>query len=49
MYWELAAFLVRRRIPLEAMVTHRFGIEDAPEAFRLADAGRTGKIVFEWK
>jgi propanol-preferring alcohol dehydrogenase len=49
MYWELAAFLVRHQIPLEAMVTHRFSIEDAPEAFRLADTARTGKVVFEWE
>jgi propanol-preferring alcohol dehydrogenase len=48
MFWDLAAFLLRRRIPLESMVTHRFGIEDAPEAFRLADSGRTGKVIFEW-
>lgn len=48
MYWELAAFLVRQRVALEAMVTHRFGIEEAPEAFRLADSAKSGKIVFEW-
>ena len=48
MYWDLAAFLVRHHVPLEAMVTHRFALEDAPEAFRLADSGRTGKVVFEW-
>lgn len=47
MYWELAAFLVRHRIPLQAMVTHRFGIADAPEAFRLVDSARTGKVIFE--
>lgn len=48
MYWELASFLVRHKIPLSAMVTHRFGIEEAPEAFRLADTARTGKVIFEW-
>jgi threonine dehydrogenase-like Zn-dependent dehydrogenase len=49
MYWELAAFLIHHRIPLEAMVTHRFPIEDASEAFHLADTARTGKVIFEWK
>jgi len=49
LYWDLAAFLVRHKLPLEAMVTHRFAIEEAPEAFRLADTARTGKVVFEWR
>ncbi len=48
MYWDLASFLMRHAIPLAALVTHRFSIEEAPEAFRLADSARTGKVVFEW-
>ena len=48
MYWDLASFLIRHQIPLESMVTHRFPLEDAPEAFRVADSGRSGKVVFEW-
>lgn len=31
-----------------AMVTHRFPIERAAEAYALVDAGRCGKVVFAW-
>jgi threonine dehydrogenase-like Zn-dependent dehydrogenase len=30
------------------MVTHRFAIAQAPEAFALFDTGNTGKVVFAW-
>ncbi len=49
MYWDIASFLVRHHVPLESMVTHRFPLEDAAEAFRVADSGRSGKVVFEWE
>jgi threonine dehydrogenase-like Zn-dependent dehydrogenase len=49
MYWDIASFLVRHKLPLESMVTHRFGIEEASEAFRLADTSKTGKVIFEWR
>jgi len=45
-YDELARFLVDHRLSLEKMVTHRFPLESAPEAFRLFDTSKTGKIVF---
>jgi hypothetical protein len=30
------------------MVTHRFSIEEAPEAFALFDQGKTAECVSEW-
>ena len=45
-YWEICGFLRRQKIDLESIVTHRLPIADAPEAFRLADAAGSGKIVF---
>jgi len=48
-YFEMAAFLVKNRISLERTVTHRFTIEQAAEAFRLFDSGRTGKVTFVWE
>ncbi len=49
LYDELAAFLIAHEVNLEGMVTHRFQIEKAPEAFQLFDSGNTGKVVIEWK
>ena len=47
--WNLVDFTARYRLPFEKAVTHRFAIEDAPEAYRLFDAGRTGKVMFIWE
>jgi len=48
MYWDLVDLIIERQIPLHKMITHRFSIEQAPEAFELFDGGRTGKVIFEW-
>jgi propanol-preferring alcohol dehydrogenase len=48
MYWDLVDFIIEHHLPLESLVTHRFPIENAAEAFRLFDEGKTGKVVFEW-
>lgn len=45
---ELTRFVVDRQIPVEKMITHRFRLEDAPEAFRLFDQRKTEKAVFVW-
>lgn len=47
-YPEIARFVVEKAIPIEDMVTHRFSIEDAPEAFRMFDARETEKAIFTW-
>lgn len=46
--WDLVDFTAQHNLPFEKTVTHRFSIEDAPEAYRLFDAGRTGKVMFVW-
>jgi threonine dehydrogenase-like Zn-dependent dehydrogenase len=46
-YFEMARFVIDRKLPLEAMITHRFSIDDAPEAFALFDNGKTGKVILE--
>ena len=48
MYWDMLKFVLDHKVPLEEIVTHRFTIEQAPEAFTLFDSGATGKVVFEW-
>ena len=45
---ELVRFVVDRHIPVEKMITHRFGLEDAAEAFQLFDQRQTGKVMFVW-
>jgi threonine dehydrogenase-like Zn-dependent dehydrogenase len=45
---EIARFAVEHDLPLEKLVTHRFAIEDAAEAFRMFDARETEKAVFVW-
>ena len=47
-YFDLVDFLREKALSLEPVVTHRMRIEDAAEAFRLADRGVTGKVVFVW-
>lgn len=49
LYEDLVRFILRHRLDLEQVVTHRFSIEDAAEAFRLADSRRAGKILFVWE
>ncbi len=45
---ELARFVVDRNVPVERMITHRFQLQDAPEAFRMFDQRQTEKAVFVW-
>jgi threonine dehydrogenase-like Zn-dependent dehydrogenase len=42
---ELAERLVRWNLHPEATVTHRFELAEAAEAYRIADEGRSGKVV----
>jgi len=42
----IARFVVEHKLPLEEMITHRFGLDDAPEAFHLFDVRATEKVVF---
>jgi len=46
--WEMVDFVDSQKVSFEGTVTHRFSIEDAPEAYKLFDEGNTGKVVFEW-
>ena len=43
---ECARFIADRRIPLQKLLTHRFKLEAAAEAYRLFDTQTTGKGVF---
>lgn len=45
---EITRFVVERNVPVEKLITHRFALDDAGEAFRLFDARLTEKAVFVW-
>jgi propanol-preferring alcohol dehydrogenase len=45
-YDEITRFIVRRQLPVERLVTHRFSIEQAADAFRMFDQRETEKAVF---
>jgi 2-desacetyl-2-hydroxyethyl bacteriochlorophyllide A dehydrogenase len=45
---EVANFVVERHVPLKDLITHRFTLDQAAEAYRLFDSGRTGKVILVW-
>ena len=47
-YDEIQRFIVRHDVPVERMVTHRYAIDDAAEAFRAFDQRETEKAIFAW-
>jgi threonine dehydrogenase-like Zn-dependent dehydrogenase len=44
--WECARFVAERKVPLGGLITHRFRLDQAEEAYRLFDTQTTGKGVF---
>lgn len=42
---ECADFCAERKMPVEALFTHRFALKDAEQAYRLFDTQTTGKAV----
>jgi threonine dehydrogenase-like Zn-dependent dehydrogenase len=43
---ECARFIVRRQVPLEQLISHRFRLDQAADAFHEFDRGETAKCVF---
>ena len=41
---DLVERLVEWKLRPEVIVTHRFPLEEAAEAYRVADAGQSGKV-----
>ncbi|MDQ0217422.1 alcohol dehydrogenase [Peribacillus cavernae] len=46
---EITEFIMRKNLPVEKLVTHRFKLEEAETAFRLFDERKTEKAVFVWE
>lgn len=45
--WDFARFLAISGMSFEPMITHRYVLEDAAEALRMADSGECGKVLIE--
>ncbi len=45
---DLAELLVRWNVHPEKLVTHRFTLAQAKEAYELFDSGKTGKVAITW-
>lgn len=43
---EICDFIIKKKLPVEKLVTHKFKLEEAEEAFRLFDGKETQKVVF---
>jgi threonine dehydrogenase-like Zn-dependent dehydrogenase len=43
---ECARFIADRKVPLKRLLTHRFKLDEAADAYRLFDTQTTGKGVF---
>jgi len=46
---DLVELLVRWKLKPEAMVTHRFSLEEGRQAYETFDSGRTGKVAIVWE
>jgi propanol-preferring alcohol dehydrogenase len=47
-YDEIARFILAHRLPVDRLISHRFPLREAAEAFTLFDQRRTLKVVFTW-
>jgi len=43
-----ADFAVKHKLPLKKMISHRFPITQADEAFKTFNSGKTNKVLFVW-
>jgi len=43
---EIARFMVDAKVPVDHVITHRYRLDQAVEAFRTFDSATTGKCVF---
>lgn len=46
--WYKMASLLQAGLDLSPVITHRFDIEDFPEAFAVTASGNSGKVILDW-
>jgi threonine dehydrogenase-like Zn-dependent dehydrogenase len=49
LYRDLTRLMIEHKIRFDAMVTHRYAIEDGPKALQVMDSGECGKVIIEWE
>ena len=47
--WYKGSMMVQSGLPLEKMITHRFGFEDFQEGFDVMRSGNSGKVILSWE
>ena len=47
--WYKMSQLLRSGLNINPIITHRFGIDDYEEAFRVVHDGNCGKVILEWE
>ncbi|RJQ61606.1 MAG: L-threonine 3-dehydrogenase [Desulfobacteraceae bacterium] len=45
-WWSAQSMILSGKMNIEPVITHEFGLEDFDRAFKLAESGKTGKIIF---
>ncbi|MDQ1280028.1 MAG: Alcohol dehydrogenase catalytic protein [Thermoproteota archaeon] len=45
---EVSNYVVDHKLPLSRIITHRFPLERADEAYRIFESGQTGKVMIVW-
>jgi threonine dehydrogenase-like Zn-dependent dehydrogenase len=45
---EVARYVAERKLPLKKLITHRFRLEQAAEAYKNFESGQTGKVIFSF-
>ena len=48
LYFDCVDFMIKHNLTFESIVTHKFPLEKAKEAFRIFDTQKTGKVGFIW-
>ena len=47
-YFDMVRALLLHDLHPGKLITHRFSIDDAGEAYRVTDSGDCGKVIFQW-
>ena len=45
---EVANYVIDHKLPLTKIITHRFPLERAADAYKVFEAGQTGKVLITW-